>query len=406
MFPGARNSAESIILANSFQDAHSRPAMKQVEDLATPCLLVDNARLEDNLVQMQAVADGARLRPHTKTHKMVALARRQRASGASGLTVAKVAEAEVFVRAGFKDVRVAYTVVGESALERLAKLSQMARVSFCVDTVEGAYLASAALSAAGVTLDVLIEIDVGHGRCGIRWDNPSLVALARKVHELPGLRLAGILTHEGHAYAVGQGAFRCAMEDARDRMLQVAARLSEADLAAPGHFEISMGSTPSMSVFENRSYGGFQITEIRPGNYVFNDMTQVALGVAPLSRCALTVLATVVSRHRRASGTEHFFVDAGRKVLTSDLAPGRSDYGCILYNPKARVAHPHARLTGLSEEHGWGRVRGGSTFEVGDRVQIVPNHACVVVNTQDHAYLVEQGEVVDTYGVDARGCVA
>ncbi len=379
--------------------------MKLVDELPTPCLLIDNARLGKNLARMQQLASGAKLRPHTKTHKMIELARRQIDLGASGLTVAKSSEAEVFVKAGFDDVRVAYTVVNQDALQCMARLSRAARVSFCVDTIEGARQASAVLSAIGVTLDVLIEIDIGYGRCGVRWDDPNLAIFARQIDELPGLRLTGILTHEGHAYTPEPDGFRRVMAEARDRMLDVAVHLSVADLAAPDQFEISMGSTPSMSVFENRTHKGFQITEIRPGNYVFNDMTQVALGVAPLSHCALTVLATVVSRHRHASGTERFFVDAGHKILTSDSAPGRTDYGCMLYNPKSRVAHPHARLTGLSEEHGWGEVRGGGTFAVGDRVQIVPNHACVVVNTQDHAYLVERGEVVYTYSVDARGCV-
>ena len=170
-------------------------------------------------------------------------------------------------------------------------------------------------------------------------------------------------------------------------------------------FAISMGSTPSAHCFENETADEEHITEIRPGNYVFHDMTQVNLGVCNLHACALTVLTTVIAHHRDQGGTERFFLDAGRKVFTSDRAPLWDDYGRLLYHARNMVPHPHARLVGLSEEHGWGAVAGGSTFAVGDRVRVVPNHACVVVNTQDEAHLVRGDEVVDTWTVNARGRV-
>ena len=379
--------------------------MTLVDELPTPCLIIDHLRLEKNLAEMQARASTAQLRPHTKTHKMIALARRQEGLGAKGITVAKVGEAEVFVKAGFKDVRIAYTVVGSQQVDLMARLSRQARISFCVDTLDGARAAGGRLASQGTQLDVLLEIDAGYGRCGIRWDSPELMEFARQMADLPGLYLCGILTHEGNAYTRGEAAVRQVMETTRDRMLQVAGRLHEAGLAQPGQFEVSIGSTPSMRLFDNRTIDGFSITEIRPGNYVFNDMMQVTLGICRLQKCALTVLSTVVSKRRSSAGTEKFFLDAGRKILTSDTAPGRQDYGCLLYNARARVGHPHARLTGLSEEHGWGQVRGGTTFTVGDRVEIVPNHACTAVNTQDKAYVVQNGQVVDTWMVDARGCV-
>ena len=374
-----------------------------VDELPTPCLIIDQGRLEKNLAHMQAKAASATLRPHTKTHKMIALAQRQVALGAKGLTVAKVGEAKVFVDAGFDDIRVAYTVVGRDKLDQLVRLSKRARVSFCVDSLEGARAASEHL--AGTDMDVFLEIDAGYGRCGVQWDSPDLVDFARAVSEMSGLNLCGILTHEGNAYTKGQDAIRRVMAETRNRMLNVAGRLRSAQLAVPGTFEVSIGSTPSMSVFQNYTADGFTITEIRPGNYVFNDMTQVVLGVCSLQQCALTVLTTVISHRRTVAGTERFFLDAGRKVFTSDLAPGSQDYGCLLYNSRARVRHPHARVTGLSEEHGWGEVRGGTTFTVGDRVQVIPNHACVAVNTQDQVYVVAGDEVVDTWAVDARGCV-
>ncbi len=389
--------------------------MTAIEHVPTPALLIDLPRLERNLRRMQERADkeSAALRPHIKTHKMVALARRQRGLGARGLTVAKVSEAEVFTSAGFDDVRIAYTVVGKDKHARIAAMQARSRVSFCVDSLEAARQASVVYAEMQVVADVLIEIDAGYHRCGVLWNDPDLVAFVRAVDGLPGLRVKGILTHEGNAYAAPRdgedksAAFRRVMAEARDRMLEVGVKLRSAGIsgALSGEFEISMGSTPSMYVFENRSLKGFRITEIRPGNYVFNDMIQVSQGACTLDDCALTVLATVVSRHRDAKGTERLFLDAGRKVFTSDAAPGREGYGCVLYNASRMVAHPHVRLAGLSEEHGWCRVRGGATFAVGDKVRVVPNHACVVANMLPEAMVVKSGEVVSVWSVDARGCV-
>jgi D-serine deaminase-like pyridoxal phosphate-dependent protein len=390
--------------------------MQWIDDLPTPALLVDRARLERNLDRMQERADaqGARLRPHTKTHKSVSLARLQVERGARGLTVAKTGEAEVFAEAGFDDIRLAYTVVGRDKLGRLASLADRARISFCVDTVEGARAAAAAFSEAGKTADVLVEVDVGYGRCGVGWDDPASVSFLRFVAEEPGLSLRGILTHAGHAYngPIMEGeskedALRRVMREERDHMLDLASRASQAGVPGvePGRFEISVGSTPSMRHFENAERSEFRVTEIRPGNYVYHDATQVAIGSATWDECALTVLATVVSRHRNADGSERVFLDAGKKVFTSDRTPGSGTFGTLLWNPRVMEPLPHARLDGLSEEHGWVSVPGGSTLAVGDRVRIVPAHACVAVNTQDQVFVVEGERVIEAWGVDARGKV-
>ncbi len=387
-----------------------------LDDLPTPCLLVEQARLERNLTRMQALADAqnVRLRPHAKTHKSVALARRQVALGARGLTVAKPGEAEVFVDAGFDDIRLAYTVVGEDKHARLLRLMERARISFCVDTLDGARAASAFYAAHGRRAEVLVEVDVGYGRCGVRWDHPESIRFVREVATLPGLRLTGILTHAGHAYRgprdgeTAEDALRRVGNEERDRLLAFATALHEAGIpgVTPGAFEVSIGSTPSLRFFENRTREGFRITEIRPGNYVFHDAIQVSLGVAPLDACALSVLTTVISKHRDPDGQERLFLDAGKKVFTSDVARHTDGFGVILYNARTMEPLPHARITALSEEHAWVRVPGGATLRVGDRVRVVPNHACVVVNTRPHLYVVEGERVLDTWRVDAQGQVA
>lgn len=387
-----------------------------LDDLSTPALLVDAGRLQRNLSRMQANADAndVVLRPHTKTHKSVAIARRQVQEGAQGITVAKVGEAETFVEAGFDDVRIAYAVIGTEKHERITALMETVDVSFCVDTVDGAEAASAFYAARDLTANVLMEVDVGHGRCGVPWDSDEGVDLARRVTELPGLHLAGLLTHAGQAYHGPESddespaeALRRVSAAERDRMLDLAVRLRAAGIpgAEPGKLEISIGSTPTMRYFENRTEGGFAITEIRPGNYVFYDAIQVGLGAAELGDCALTVLTTVISKRRDPSGTERLYCDAGKKVVTTDTGYDTDGYGTLLYNAAAMRPHPHAHLHRLSEEHAWVRVPGGATFGVGDRLRFVPNHACVTVNTQDTLHLVEEDEVLETLPVDARGKV-
>jgi D-serine deaminase-like pyridoxal phosphate-dependent protein len=384
-------------------------------DLPSPCLLVDRNRLEANLLSMQRKADAEQvnLRPHTKTHKSINLARRQVELGSHGVTVAKVGEAEVYAGAGIRDIRIANIIIGEEKYARILRLMDSTPISFCVDTMEGAKRASDWFSDRDRVADVLVEVDSGYGRCGVRWDDPESISFYRAVSDLPGLSIKGILTHAGHAYngpesedESKEAALVRVSSEERDHMLAFACMLANGGLVHPDTgFEISVGSTPSMRHFENREANGFRITEIRPGNYVFNDRIQVGLGVANWKQCALTVMATVISRHRHSDGSERLFLDAGKKVFTSDTAGSMSGYGAILYNPATMEPLPHANITGLSEEHGWVRVHGGSTLSVGDRVRVVPNHACVVVNTHRAMHVIDGSEVVEVWNVDAQSCL-
>ena len=386
-----------------------------IDDLPTPCLLVEQSRLRANLQRMQKKADAneARLRPHIKTHKSVALARMQIEGGARGITAAKIGEAKAFVDAGIQDVRLAYTVVGDDKYERILELMEHARISFCVDTIEGARQASTFFESKGEVAEILLEVNSGLNRCGVDPTDSRSLDIARELESLPGLRLIGILTHAGQAYngphegETPQEALIRVSHHERNVMLAFAVRLRDARIssAEPGRFEISVGSTPTMRYFENRELDGFKVTEIRPGNYVFNDAMQVGLDVADLTECALTVLTTVISRHRDRNGHERLFVDAGKKVMTSDVGYRTDGFGTLLYNARVMERLPHAHVTGLSEEHGWIEVSGGSTFGVGDRIRLVPNHACTAMNTQDRYHLVDGENVVQTFPVDARGRV-
>ncbi len=364
-----------------------------------------------NITRAQERADreGVALRPHIKTHKCPDLARLQLKAGANGITVATLAEAEGFAAAGFDDVVIAKELVDPPSFERIQRLmdTKMA-IAFCVDTIQGAESASSFFAARNQTVDVHIEVDVGHGRCGIDWSDLHAVEFVRHIQALPGLHIRGLLTHAGHGYQgpkdgeTSAAALKRVMEEERDRLLDLASQLGSAGLLDPTATVLSLGSTPTFSCFENADLGGFRITEARPGNYVFNDAIQEALGVCSLTHCALTVLATVTSIHRDDSGLDRVFVDAGKKVLTSDKGYGLNDYGLILHSPHTMKRMPHAWLVSLSEEHGWVEIPGGSPFDIGDRIRIVPNHACVAVATQSRLFVVDGDEVVDEWSVVAR----
>ncbi len=148
---------------------------------------------------------------------------------------------------------------------------------------------------------------------------------------------------------------------------------------------------------------GFRVTEIRPGNYVMHDAMQVALGAASLSDCALTVLTTVVSTQTKPDGTQRAFIDAGKKVFTTDTGSGTDGHGIALADAATMQPHPGLHLDGLSEEHGWLTISGDADLTVGDRLRIVPNHACVTVATHDRLSIVDGETVVDAWTVDASG---
>jgi D-serine deaminase-like pyridoxal phosphate-dependent protein len=352
-------------------------------------VLVDLDVLERNVGRMAARARdaGVRLRPHVKTHKCVEIARLQLAAGAAGLSVAKVGEAEVLARAGFDDIFVAYPVVGEDRGRRLLALADRTRLAVGVDSAAGAHTIAAPFREAGRTLAVLLKVDVGYGRVGVRPQRT--LGVARAVAEIPGLRLRGLFTHAGHAYAATTR--RALGEIARlegETLARTLARLRRAGLPID---EVSVGSTPTAA----RAMTVPGVTECRPGNYVFHDASQVALGTCGVEDCALTVVATVVSVP--ASGRA--VVDAGSKTLSSDpLRPRPGGYGQVLGR--------RSTLHKLSEEHGVIAVKRGESFRVGERVRLLPNHACVVANLHDRMFGVCDDRVEAILPVAARGRVS
>ena len=364
-----------------------------VSDLPTPQVLIDRARLMRNIDRAQALASaaGVRLRPHAKTHKSPTIARWQLERGAVGICCAKLGEAEVFVDAGIRDIRLPYPVQPAHA-PRLLALADRAAISIIVDHLDVARGWSDAMQAAGRTLDVLVKVDVGFHRCGIDPEGDPLTFID-SIASMKGLRLRGLLSHAGHGYQATSEDELCAvaqreaetLTSVRERALGVGIPLDE----------ISVGATPTLR-FSARQRG---LTELRPGNYVYFDRTQVALGSASLDDCALTVLATVVSTH-----PGRLILDAGSKTLTNDAARGIAaapGYGTVL-NPDGSV-DDSLQIERLSEEHAIVRVIGRACWKPGDRLRVLPNHACTVSNLVDVVRLVDGDRVVDTLPVAARG---
>jgi D-serine deaminase-like pyridoxal phosphate-dependent protein len=342
----------------------------------TPYLAVDLAVLDRNLAAMAASARerGLALRPHAKTHKCVEIARRQVALSGGGLTLATVAEAEVFAAAGLDDIFLAYPVVAAGPrIGRLRALAERVRLRVGIDSAEGATLLAAAVPG----LEVLVEVDSGHHRTGAAPDRAGAVAAAAQAL---GLQVAGVFTFPGHSYVPGERE-RAAAEEA-------AALATAADALRAVGIEPKVrsgGSTPTAALSEPDV-----LTELRPGVYAFQDSQQAELGSADLADVALTAVATVVSRSR-----DRAVLDSGSKVLSADRPAWTTGYGRL-------PDHPGARVVALSEHHATVTFDGPAPA-VGERVRLAPNHVCTAVNLADELVVVDGGVEVDRWAVAARG---
>jgi len=354
-----------------------------------------------NIDRMQEAADkrGIRMRPHIKTHKSPIVARWQIDRGAVGICCAKLGEAEVFAEAGFTDIRLPYPINPDNA-PRVIKLLERTTLSFIVDHLEVARAWSDAMARTGHTVDVLIKVDVGFHRCGIDPNPATAPAFIKEVSTLPGLHLRGLLSHAGHAYhATSPDHLRSIAED-EARTLQA---LATAARDQGVHIdELSAGATPTARFSMEQDW----ITEYRAGNYVYFDRTQVGLDAATLEDCALTVLATVVSK----PAADRIILDCGSKTLAADAARGFAPlpgHGLIFRDvtlARGQRADERLSIERLSEEHATVRVAPGETSpEPGQRVRIVPNHSCVVSNLVDQAWLTDSDKVLGALPIAARG---
>tara|TARA_B100001778_G_scaffold200484_1_gene165535 strand:+ start:645 stop:1691 length:1047 start_codon:yes stop_codon:yes gene_type:complete len=342
------------------------------EDLETPAPLVNLAIVDANLKRMQDYCDshGIRLRPHIKTHKSIAMAKRQLALGGRGITCQKLGEAEVMADAGIDDILISYPLIGKA--KRLAALAARVRMTVAIDSEQALATAAEAAAIAGCPIDVLVEFDSGAKRTGVVRVEDAL-ALARKVAETPNLTFAGLMTYPANENTVAfVNAARAAFDDA--------------GIAIP---MVSGGGTPD--AFSVHTLG--VIDELRVGTYIYNDRMMIGAGHAGLADCAFDVIATVVSRPEE----NRAIIDAGSKTLTSDPAgKGGSGHGLIR-------AYPDAVIDRLSEEHGMvDLTHSAAKPEIGEKLRIVPNHVCPVTNLHDAIWVEADGEISE-WPVDARG---
>jgi len=362
--------------------------LAQVTD--TPRIVVDRGIVARNIRRMadRAAAAGVVLRPHTKTHKMPEIAAMQLEAGAIGLQVAKLGEAEVMAAAGFRDIMVGYPIVGPEKLERLAALARQARMSVSLDSIEAADGISRAVARRGATIRILVEIDTGLRRIGVL---PSdAIGLAERVSSLPGVEFGGFLTHEGHVYtaAADMAEFERLTREACRVVVEIAEQARRRGMAVP---VVSVGASATAR-FDMTVPG---VTEVRPGTYVFNDLTQMELGAAQEQDVAACVIATVVSRPT----DDRAVIDAGTKTLSSDqriVASSQRSFGRLF-------GQPDVWLVRASEEHGVVGLPPGSALRVGDRVAIIPNHICAAINLHDDVLVADGAAMVDRWRVAARG---
>lgn len=358
-------------------------------EIDTPALIVDLDVLDTNMARTQRLAErhGVGLRPHVKTHKSPWIARRQIAAGAVGVTTAKLAEAEAMVAGGIEDVLIAFPLVGEVKLRRLERLVHDAhRVSVSLDDLVVAEGLDRVGRRLGQQLPVYLEIDTGLGRVGVEPGEAAL-RLAQGVARMPGLAVAGVMTHGGHVGAAQTLEELGTMSRAEAEALVATAevlRRNGIDVAT-----VSPGSTLA-APYEAATSG---VTEIRPGTYVFNDANTIARWSATLEDCAAYVLATVVSRPVPGRAV----VDAGTKSFGADA---RVDG---VQSPGLVRGRDGVRLVRASEEHGVLEVDPDSSLAIGDRIAIVMNHVCPVVNLYD-VMIGVRGDIVEReIPVVARG---
>ena len=338
---------------------------------------------------MQTLADEnySWLRPHIKTHKSINIAQRQITLGAPGITTAKLSEAEIMFESGIDDIFIANQITHPLKINRLKMLHAQCRVIIGIDNEQQIELLRPAFEKTISPLEVRIEIDSGFNRCGIK-DNKMLLKLAQKILAESWLSLEGIFTHAGQVYSA----------TSEEALAEIGIKESEILAGAHDYLHkkgieiqtVSVGSTTSVKYAVRNE----TVNEIRPGNYVFNDGIQLALGSTRAESCSLFVLSTVISQPRK----NYIIIDAGSKSLGLD----RGAHSMQLISGYGTPVNIEAEIERLSEEHGILKLKNAQTVKLGSPVIILPNHACAVANLFEKYYLISERSEVEILKISAR----
>lgn len=353
-----------------------------LDEIDTPALLLDMDAFEHNLKHMAAFfADKpTSLRPHAKTHKCPEIALRQLQAGAIGITCAKLGEAEVMVDAGVQDVLIANEIVGAIKVRRLATLARRANLMVAVDDAANVAELSEACQAKHSSLCVLVEIDVGMGRCGVQSSEDAL-RLARQVISAPALTFGGLMGYEGHLVMIPEPQERATrVQQAMVPLLEAVELLDREGIATK---IVSGGGTGTYDMTGISA----PMTEIQAGSYILMDTTY--LRIRPEFRPALTLLSTVVSRPT----AERIVTDAGMKAVTKEFGWPQ------VIEPEGLV------VQALSEEHGKLVAEDPADVRIspGEKVRLIPSHCCTTMNLHDRLYVIRDGKLVDVWPIAARG---
>ncbi|MEY0671399.1 alanine racemase [Providencia rettgeri] len=351
----------------------------------TPYVALDLQQLEKNVRGMtgKLTQQGIEHWPHIKTHKSVELAKFEIACGAKGITCATLQEATVMAKGGIDHILLAYPMIGEQKCQQFIELAKKIKLRTIIDSLQGAEQLSAAAKQENQIIEVYIAVDYGAHREGIQLDDLEPFALA--IQKLPNLKIIGVFTYAGTIYQYRtEPEIRKAAKAEADLLLSCQERLEKLGIAAP---RTSGGSTLS-SFYADELKG---ITESRAGNFIFGDMNAIYGGIYTPEDCALTIRTTVVSIPIEGYAT----VDAGTKTLTSDQSaePG---FGYI-------VEDPNIKLVKLNEEHGYLRYDPKQIkLNIGDVLNIIPNHSCVIPNLTNKIYVLNNNEIDHIITPDAR----
>lgn len=364
--------------------------LKSIFDLSTPSFLVDMDILEDNIKNMGDLCkiNNKKLYPMIKTHKSTYIANLQKQYGAQGFLTGTIDEAQKLVDTGFEELMLAYPVAGKENIKRIVALGERAHLILSFDGIDVAKQLNELLEGTDLFFDYTIIVDSGLHRFGIQPIEAS--ELAKKLSNFSHLKLVGISTHPGQVYGASNYAEVSEVAGVEISAMEKAKAVLEND--GFNMDIIASGSTPTAEFAAKTS----TINVLRPGNYVFYDNIQTALGVVKESSCSLTVLATIISQPK----DDVFLVDAGSKCLGLD----KGAHGISLVKGYGTVkGHKELLITDLSEEVAKIKIEGTTSLNVGDKIQIIPNHSCSSANMTNYLIGYRGTEICETILIDARG---
>jgi D-serine deaminase-like pyridoxal phosphate-dependent protein len=358
-----------------------KPVLNPFASVDTPALLLDAVALRANIQRMADFFSHrqCKLRPHFKSHKCTAVARLQMSAGAVGVTCAKLGEAEVVADAGIRNILIANQIVGPLKIRRLVDLCSRAEPIVAVDSVDNVRMLSECASAAGVCIGVLVEVDVGMGRCGVVPGKPAL-ALARRVASSPGLRFEGLQGYEGHCVDLRDEVERVEKTRASLKLLVETRRLLESS-GLPVHI-VSGGGTGTYTITGDCE----GVDEVQAGSYAAMDWWYG--DIRPEFKQAMSILATVISQ----PNPDLIVIDVGRKGFGAEWGPPR------VKNLPGAVVKGYS-----SEEHMTITTPQDAMIKIGDRLEIIPSHGCTTSNLYPEFIVHENGLVTDTWPIEGRG---